>query len=244
MDCIRVSTRPDYIDGPVLSLLKEYGVAIVELGIQSLAQDVLESSARGHSVQQSEEALRLLKKNGFTVGAQLMCGLPGDTTAKLMATVQKTAALAPDFVRLYPVLVLKGSGLEKLWQEGRYRALSLEKAVALCCRMKTIFAQHGIKVVRMGLHCSAELATKVVAGPYHPAFGELVISRAFFKKTRQELSRISKSGAGNLRMAAADESVFRGPGNVNTKRLTALGLLEGVKLVFDPNQLRNSIICQ
>jgi histone acetyltransferase (RNA polymerase elongator complex component) len=241
VDSLRISTRPDYIDDGVIPILKEYSVSIIELGIQSFDQKVLEASFRGHSAQQSEDAVRLLKNEGFTVGAQIMCGLPSDSTMKLMATAKKIAGLAPDFVRIYPVLVLTGSGLEKMYRNSIYKPLSLAKAIALGCRMKTLFDQHGIKVVRMGLQPSAELAEKVVAGPYHPSFGELVISRALFKKSRKVLRKTIAGSEKCLAIAAADESAFRGPHNVSMKRLAALGLLAGVELVFDKNQARNSV---
>jgi histone acetyltransferase (RNA polymerase elongator complex component) len=241
VDSIRISTRPDYIDEANIALLEEYSVSVVELGIQSLDQDVLEASVRGHSVQQSEDAIRLLREKGFTVGAQIMCGLPRDSTIKLMATAKKIAALAPDFIRIYPVLVIKGSGLEKMYRDITYKPLSLAKAVALGCRLKTLFDQHGIKVVRMGLQPSAELAAKVVAGPYHPAFGELVIARVLFKKSRKILRETVAGRGKHLSVAAADESAFRGPRNVSMKRLTALGLLNDVTLVFDKQQARNTV---
>jgi histone acetyltransferase (RNA polymerase elongator complex component) len=241
VDAIRVSTRPDYIDDTTLFLLKEHSVGIVELGIQSLHQDVLAASLRGHSVQQSEEAICLLKKNGFTVGAQIMCGLPGDSTSRLIATVKRVAALTPDFVRIYPVLVIRGSGLEKMYRNKAYKPLSLSKAIALGCRMKSLFDQHGIKVVRMGLQPSRELEDKVLAGPYHPSFGELVISRTLFEKSRKVLRRTNTTPQRWLSIAAADESAFRGHNNVSIKRLAALGLLDGVELVFDRDQPRNQV---
>ena len=242
VDSIRVSTRPDYIDDTTIPILKEYSVSIVELGIQSLDQDVLEASVRGHSVQQSEDAIRLLKEKGFTVGAQIMCGLPRDSTRKLMETAKKIAGLAPDFVRIYPVLVLKGSGLDKMYRNGTYKPLSLANGVALGCMLKTLFDQHGIKVVRMGLQPSEELAAKVVAGPYHPSFGELVISRTLFKKSRKVLRKTIAPREKRLSIAVADESAFRGPNNVSMKRLAALGMLDGVELVFDKEQARNTVL--
>jgi histone acetyltransferase (RNA polymerase elongator complex component) len=241
VDKIRISTRPDYIDDTAILLLKEYSVSIVELGIQSLDQDVLDASLRGHSVRQSETALRKLREQGFTVGAQIMCGLPGDSTRRLMATVNRVAALAPDFVRIYPALVLKGSGLEKLYREKAYTPLSLSEAIALVCRMKARFDQHGIRVVRMGLQPSADLAEKVAAGPYHSSFGELVLARTLFKKSRKALRATTRAGKRRLRLAAADESAFRGPGNISIRRLAALGLLEEVELVFTEDQERASV---
>lgn len=241
VDCVRISTRPDYIDETVVSLLKEFSVTIVELGIQSLHQDVLAASCRGHTVRQSEEALRLLKVHGFKVGAQLMCGLPGDSSARALATARSAAELGPDFVRIYPTLVIKGSGLEKLYRSGAYRPMSLPRAVALCSRIKAVFDEYNIKVVRLGLQHTSELAAKVVAGPYHPALGELVMARSLFKKTREILGKRGDKGKLQLHIAAADESAFRGPGNSSIKRLKSLGLLENVQLVFDRKQARYTV---
>ena len=239
---IRISTRPDYIDEDCVAILQKYLVSIVELGIQSLDRNVLKASARGHSAEQSERAIKLLKEKGFTVGAQLMCGLPGDSTKRLMATAHGIATLAPDFVRIYPALVIKGSGLEKLYLEKAYMPLSLSKAISLTCRVKNIFERHHIRVVRMGLQPSPDLENKVLAGPYHPAFGELVISRTLFRQARKLLYQGRYNSKKRLSVAAADESAFRGPGNVSVRRLETLGLLDGVELVFDKNQPRNSVL--
>lgn len=242
VNSIRISTRPDYIDKNSVAILKKYSVSVVELGIQSLDKNVLQASARGHSAEQSERAINLLKDEGFTVGAQLMCGLPGDSTKSLLATGRGIAAFAPDFVRIYPVLVIKGSGLEKLYLKDAYKPLSLSKAIALTCRVKNIFDRHHIRVVRMGLQPSRNLEEKVLAGPYHPAFGELVISRNLFRQARKLLRQTMKNGGKYLSVAAADESAFRGPGNVSMKRLAVLGLLDGVEVVFDKEQKRNSVL--
>ena len=242
VDSIRISTRPDYIDDTIITLLKDYCVSTVELGVQSLDKRVLDVNARGHSAQQSVTAIRQLKQSGFSVGVQLMCGLPGDSTARLMKTTKRVAELAPHFVRIYPALVIKGSGLEQLYLDGKYAFLPLAKAVALCCRMKTVFEEHNIKVIRMGLQPSEEFAEKVVAGPYHPSFGELVVSRCLFNKARKVLYKSKKTQAKRLSIAAADESAFRGQNNVNMKRLAALGLLKNTELVFDSEQARNSVL--
>lgn len=238
---IRLSTRPDYVSQEIVEFLKEHNVGIVELGVQSLDREVLETSGRGHTAQQSEQAVRLLQRNNFTVGVQLMCGLPGDSTVKLINTAKKVVDLAPDFVRIYPALVIKGSGLAQMYRDGSYKSLTLNRAVAQVGMLKKIFDQGSIRVVRIGLQPSEELENKVLDGPYHPAFGELVASRRLFKKARQLLAGQQKGQVKYLSVAAADESAFRGPRNISMKKLTGLGLLEGVELVFDHNQPRNSV---
>jgi len=238
---VRLSTRPDYVNQESASFLKEYSVEIIELGVQSLDSEVLVASGRGHTVQQSEKAVRLLQRNNFTVGVQLMCGLPGDSTVKIINTAKRVVKLAPDFVRIYPALVIKGSGLARMYRDGSYKPMTLHKAVAQVSLLKAIFERHQIRVIRMGLQPSEELEKKVLDGPYHPAFGELVASRRLFKQTRQLLAGRQAGQVKRISLAAADESAFRGPRNISMKRLMNLGLLEGVELVFDNNQPRNSV---
>jgi histone acetyltransferase (RNA polymerase elongator complex component) len=244
IDSIRLSTRPDYLSVETAAFLKEHGVGCVELGVQSLAPEVLAASGRGYSVACVERAVGLLQSAGFTVGLQLMVGLPGETTVRLITSARHAVSLQPDFVRIYPTLVLRNTGLHRLYRDGKYRPLSIQEAVARTGRVKSIFNQAGIKVVRMGLQPSAELEEKVVAGPYHPAFGELVASRLLFNRTRRLLMQVENGGVRQVTIAAADLSAFRGPGNRNMKRLQALGLLQKMKLVCDPAQPRQTVFLQ
>ncbi len=235
---IRLSTRPDYVDNSTARFLKEYGVGTIEIGIQSMDPQVLLASSRGHTGQQAEEAVRLLKAAGFQVGVQLMVGLPGQTTISLMQTAERVVNLEPHFVRIYPTLVIRDSGLDRLYQQGNYKPLSLNKAIASSVRVKNIFDNAGIKVVRMGLQPSENLERKVSAGPYHPAFGELVQSRIFFNSVRSELVKLLPGQRLNISICPADQSAFRGPKNINMERFSTLGLLEKFELVIDPNQQR------
>jgi radical SAM superfamily enzyme len=140
---IRLSTRPDYVDAATVAFLREQGVTIVELGVQSMDQQVLDACGRGHTPGQTIEAVRLLRQGGMQVGIQLMIGLPGETTRSFLLTVKEAGRLRPDFVRIYPVLVLRGSKLAALLEQGGYRPLSLGKAVARAARMKKYFDAHG-----------------------------------------------------------------------------------------------------
>jgi len=144
-------------------------------------------------------------------------------------------------VRIYPTVVVRGSGLAALRAAGRYRPLTLLQAVALTARLKEIFDRHAIRVIRMGLQASAALERDIVDGPYHPAFGELVLSRLFFKKARAALARQRDGEEYALAIAPADESIFRGPDNRNINRLQSLGLFDGVMLRFDKDQCRNTV---
>ena len=239
---LRLSTRPDYVTPEIAGFLREHGVGVVELGAQSLDDRVLAASGRGHTVAQVRTAVGCLKEAGIRVGLQLMLGLPGDSTTTALASARAAAALGPDMVRFYPCLVISGSPLAELYRQGEYQPLSLSRAVALAGRLWSIFNGQGIPVVRMGLQPSASLEETVLAGPYHPAFGELVLSRLFFNQVRAELSARPAQQPHRLCLAKADESIYRGKGNGNVKRLAALGLLEGVETVFSASQSRQSVV--
>lgn len=239
---IRISARPDAISPENAAFLARHGVRMVELGAQSLVDQVLVASNRGHSADQVEEAVGCLRRAGLGVGLQLMLGLPADTTCRALVSARRAAALTPDLVRLYPCLVIAGSPLAELHQQGRYHPLSLPRAVALAGRMRSIFQQHNIPVARMGLQPSLSLEKALVAGPYHPAFGELVLSRLLFNKVRAALAARPGQGRCCLSLARADESLFRGRNNGNVRRLAALGLLAGVEPKFNPGQPRQSVV--
>jgi histone acetyltransferase (RNA polymerase elongator complex component) len=241
VDEIRLSTRPDYIDPGIVDFLKGQGVGTVELGIQSMSDRVLAASGRGHTVADSERAIRCVQDGGLKVGAQLMIGLPDDHPALLFKGVERLAFLKPDLARIYPAVVLRGSGLESRYLAGEYRPLSLARAVAISGRVKEIFDKSGVRVVRIGLQETDTLQDDIVAGPYHPAFGEMVLSRNLYRKVRPALGLLKGSACYELRVAAADQSVLRGPGNANLKRLAAKGLLDQVELIFEDNRPRGTI---
>ncbi|MGI6678495.1 MAG: elongator complex protein 3 [Dehalobacterium sp.] len=173
---IRISTRPDYINPQVLAFLRSFGVATVELGVQSMDDQILASAKRGHSAKEVLDALNLLKKEGFTTGVQLMPGLPGDNRAKCLQGALILARLQPDLARIYPTVVLKNTLLHKLFLEDSYQPLNLPEAVEISKDMLAIFRLFGVQVIRTGLQPTKDLAPggEMVAGPFHPAFGELV----------------------------------------------------------------------
>jgi len=241
VDTIRLSTRPDCIDAGVCALLKEYNVGVVEIGTQSLSDAVLQKSLRGHTAHETRHAFRLLKAAGIQVGLQLMPGLPGETSASFLRGIDEVIGLQPSFVRLYPALVVKGSGLETLYHAGRYRPLSLKKAIALTARCYQKLTEAGIRVVRMGLQPSALLEENVVAGPYHPAFGELVQSRLWLKKIRAGLVALGPEQKLFIHISEKDMSAVVGMKKQNTKRLDALGFSGRFTILPSKTMARGSI---
>lgn len=181
VDEIRVSTRPDAIDQARLDLLKKYGVTIVELGVQSMDEKILRDANRGHNTACVFESSSLIKANGLRLGLQMMIGLPGDSEEKVKRTVEQFIGIGPEFVRIYPVLVIKETELEDLLERGLYKPWPLERAVESAKDAYLAFTRSGIKVIRIGLQASDTIAqgADLVDGPFHPAFGELVISLAY-----------------------------------------------------------------
>lgn len=179
---IRVSTRPDAIDDTGASLLHSLGVKTVELGVQSMDDGVLESSERGHCAADVEDAVLCLKRHGFAVGIQLMPGLPGDTARTALSSLTRVVDLDPDFLRIYPTVVIKGTPLACSYDAGAYRPLLLREAVSLCKVMLHRSLLAGIPVIRIGLQPTVELEREgtIVAGPFHPAFRQLVEAELFF----------------------------------------------------------------
>jgi histone acetyltransferase (RNA polymerase elongator complex component) len=175
---IRVSTRPDYISPDRLDLLKAYGVTTIELGAQSLDEAVLLTSKRGHTIADVEKASDLIRANGFSLGLQMMTGLPGDTLEKTLMTAHRIVEMGADNTRIYPALVIKNTELEDLYLSGQYQPLSIEEAVDRVKQLIPIFEAADITILRIGLHPSEGLLNgdDLVAGPFHPSFRELAES--------------------------------------------------------------------
>ncbi len=175
---IRISTRPDYISREILMMLKQYHVTTIELGAQSLDEEVLKLAGRGHTVAQVHEASHIIIENGFSLGLQMMIGLPGDTAEKSIYTAQEIIRLGARCTRIYPTLVIKETELEQLYLEGKYQPLSQEDAISRVADIVPLFIEAEVKILRIGLHPSEGFLdnTSLVAGPFHVAFGELVFS--------------------------------------------------------------------
>ncbi len=238
---LRLSTRPDYIDPEKVGLLQAYRVSTVELGVQSMNDRVLAAAQRGHTAADVAQAVSALRQARMEIGIQLMLGLPEDSRTTLRRTVAQVIALQPEFVRIYPLLVLRKSELAKHYLRDEYTPLSLNKAVLLAARMKQRFAEAGIRVVRTGLQAGPELEASLLAGPWHPAFGELVASRLMLRQTRRLLAQAASDGPVHLIINERDQSVFRGMQSANINRLRQLGLWQRIILSTNPTQRRRTV---
>lgn len=229
---IRISTRPDCIDEEILGVLRRYGVTTIELGAQSMDNDVLALNGRGHTAEQTARASELIRSHGFTLGLQMMTGLPGDTAEGAHRTAERIAALRPSCARIYPTVVLKGTRVGGWFQNGTYRPQTLEEAVELCAGLLDFFEARGIPVIRLGLHASPELESDRLAGPWHPAFRELCESRRMLRAILKELKTGSLS-SGEIRVGVSPSGVSAATGQKkeNLHKLTQLGYT--VKIVPD-----------
>ena len=220
---IRLSTRPDYINDFILNHLKEYDVDIIELGVQSLDKEVLEKSGRGHGVQDVERASKLINDYGFTLGHQIMVGLPGDTEEKDIYTVKKSIEMKPKICRIYPALTIKDTPMEDMYLKKTYVPYTLEEALSICEKIYKMYKAEDIKVIRIGLQPTDNIAKgkDVIAGPFHPAFRELVES----KTLNDEIYNIFKENKGNIII------------KINSRRISKL--YAGKKMFF--SELKNNI---
>lgn len=215
---VRLSTRPDYIDAERLELLREHHVALVELGVQSLDDAVLLAAERGHTADAVGMAMELLKRHGFQTGLQLMVGMPRQTFASVKETAQRAIALQPDIARIYPLLVIKDTPLAQAYAQGEFTPLTLEAAVEQSAWLYKTLTQAGIRVIRIGLQADAELCEpgNIIAGPFHPAMGELVKSRVLRDELTPRLvkkAKISKELI--IKCPPRLESKLRGQKNCN-----------------------------
>ena len=194
IDGIRCSTRPDAVSDRQLELLRSYGMNTIELGVQSMDDTVLSLAKRGHTSNDVKLAVKQLRKFGFTVGLQLLPGLLGDSWNTIMKTAVEISQLQPDFVRIYPVLVIENTELAEQYKAGIYEPLSLERALQYCSFLKTWFESHQIVVIRTGLQSTEELDAghSLLAGPYEPAMGELVTNEQWRQRIEHCLDEHTK----------------------------------------------------
>ena len=221
---IRISTRPDAVDEEICSILKKYGVTAVELGAQSLDDNVLRLNKRGHTAEDVINAVKILQKNGFETGLQMMTGLYGSTDADSIATAEKIISLAPDTVRIYPTVILENTELCELYRKGEYQPQDVESAAELCAVLLLMFEDAGIKVIRTGLHSGGDVEGEFVAGAYHPAFKEICESKIYLKKATEFICQNNiPEGRIEIRVNPKSVSQMTGQKKANIEALRKLG---------------------
>ena len=224
---IRCSTRPDCIDEQTVRVLKEYGMTFVELGAQSMSDEVLAANERGHCAQDVREAAQLIRASGMGLGLQMMTGLYRDSEDTVLFTAREFIALRPDTVRIYPTVILKGTRLGELFERGEYQSFGFEQTVDLCAGLLRMFAREGIPVIRLGLHASPDVERDMLGGVYHPALREICESRLFLEDMRRALG--GRQGSFTIYTDPRNISKAAGQKRCNIQALADEGCLVTIK---------------
>lgn len=219
---IRCSTRPDAIDDEICRVLKLYGVTAVELGAQSMSDEVLRLNRRGHTSQDVINASEMLKSYGFELGLQMMTGLYGSTDEESIETAKKIIALKPATVRIYPTVVLENTELAKLYKSGKYQPETVDSAAELCAKLLLMFNEADITVIRTGLHSGGDVEGEHLAGAYHPAFKELCEGKIYINKAIEYIKE-NKIPQGKIIIYVARDAISKMTGQ---KRCNILKLKE------------------
>ena len=221
---IRISTRPDCISREILDILKFYGVTSIELGCQSMSDEVLKLNNRGHSSVDVIKSAKLIKEYGFEFGVQMMTGLYGDSRFTAIKTAEKLIALSPDTARIYPTVVLENTELERLYRVGEYTPQTVDEAADICSELLLMFNNADIRVIRVGLHSGGNVEEGYVAGAYHPAFREICESRIYLRKVLDEIKRQNiKEGEITVTVGNSFVSMMSGQKKANTEKLREMG---------------------
>ena len=228
---IRVSTRPDAIDAKCLEKLKHYHVETIELGAQSMDDEVLFLSGRGHSAADVRNAASLIRAFGFELIIQMMTGLPGDTISRTRETAREIASLHPDGVRIYPTVILRDTPLYEKWKAGVYHEHSVEEAIEFCSAIVPVFQQEGIRIIRIGLNPSDDLSSgEAAGGAYHPALGELVMNRIRYNEMAELLKSVPRGNEVTICVPEALLSQYTGQHRIKVRKLEDSFMLKSLRI--------------
>lgn len=232
---IRISTRPDCIDDEILDMLKKYGVTSIELGAQSMCDDVLSANDRGHTSADVEKASLLIREKGFELGLQMMVGLYKSSAEKERETLKKIIEIKPETLRIYPVVILKGTKLGELLASGEYVPLDFDEVVDLSAEILQTAENCGIRVIKCGLHASEFVEKDMLGGFYHPAFRELCEGRIYLR----EIEKLAENGCKKLIVSVPEKNLSKALGQkkCNIEHLKKLGV--ELKIIAEKNQPEN-----
>ncbi len=235
VESIRCSTRPDYINPLIIDTLKAYGVKTVELGLQSYDDAVLRLSKRGHDSSCEERACKMIVDSGLELVGQMMIGLPGSTPKSEEATARFIVECGATAARIYPTVVFKETELCRLTEEDSYKPLSVDEAVSRSTRVLAIFREAGVKVIRIGLCASENLADErsYMAGPNHPALGELVENEFYYEKIKSKIDDLSPEDGSELTVFCAAGALSKVIGQNKKNKLRLSVDYPNVRFKFD-----------
>lgn len=237
---IRVSTHPLFIDRQRLALLKNHEVRTIELGLQSTDEEVLRLSGRDCAMEKVVRAVDLIRESRFRLGLQLMPGLPGDTEKTFQKSVEETIALRPDFVRLYPTVVIRHTRLYRMYKQKKYSPWDLKTTLEALKWAVVKFRQSEIPIIRLGLHPDPSMLKNYVAGPYHPALRYLVDCRIALDQMIDALKAVEPVPEQvTFKVPAKWLSVYKGHKKENVRRLKEMFFLRDI--LFEPKESQNKL---
>jgi histone acetyltransferase (RNA polymerase elongator complex component) len=241
--CLRVSTHPSLVDPARLALLARFPVKVVELGVQSADPEVLHRAGRDYDRQVIQRASLLVREAGFTLGHQLMVGLPGASAASDLDSARFCASLGPALARLYPTLVLRGTGLEADLLSGAYQPLGLEEALERTAAMLAVLHQAGVEVIRVGVHPDTDQDQDVLAGPRHPGFGYLALGRSYLRRLESAL-QATRARRVRITLPERDRGAFLGPDRRNQRLLASRFPDIDLLVAFRPGLRRGQLLVE
>ena len=231
---VRCSTRPDYISDEILDILKKYSVNVIELGLQTASDRILDITKRGHTFSDEARAVRLIIDRGFTLVGQMMIGLPGSTIEDEIECARFIINSGAKFARIYPTVVFRDTELCHMTERGEYTPLSLDEATERSAAVLSLLRENGVKVIRVGLCSSENLVSDKTyfKGPNHPALGELVENKVYLSKMEEQIKEnyIEKPKTVEFLIPKGARSKVIGQRQCNIKRLSELYGIKKIRL--------------
>ena len=195
VDSIRILANADEINKEILKKLKRYKVKTIELETPSTNDYILKRIGEKYNLQDIKKASKMIKWNGFRLGYHMMVGLPESTRIDEVNTAKELIKLKPKMVRIYTTLVIKNTQLEKEYEEGKYKPLSIVQAVEICKDLVRMFADKNIDILNVGIseEDESELnkTSKIISGPCHPAFRQLVESAMWYDAIVEKIKKLN-----------------------------------------------------
>lgn len=189
---IRCSTRPDACDFSLLARLRNLGLALVEVGVQTFDAEALARADRGHGPTEALAGCRSVREAGLALGLHLMPGLPGQSGVTFLRDIDTAVSLEPENVRLHPCLVLAGTPLAEDLAAGSYRPWGLERTINLLALALLRLWNRSVDVIRLGVAPEEAFVTSILAGPWHPALGQRAMSLALYLHIRSRAAAMGQ----------------------------------------------------
>lgn len=191
LEKIILSTRPDGLSKAAVNQLKKYPILGIEIGVESLNRKTLNTINRNYTKEQVFDAIELCRQENIDLSAHLMIGLPFQTREGAREDLLTLINKGVKKVRIHPTIILKNTELEKMYRQEDFTPWTLEESIDCCADLLELCNQKDVKVLRLGLQPTSTLleSGNIIAGPYHPAFGELCFNRIYRRILEKEVKQ-------------------------------------------------------